>query len=61
LVESAWILVAKDAVMRTRYERLRARTGGKRAIVAIARRLALIARRVLLSREPYQPGISPAV
>jgi transposase len=61
LVESAWILVAKDAGMRTRYERLRARTGGKRAIVAIARRLALIARRVLLSREPYQPGISPAV
>ena len=59
LVESSWILIAKDTVMRTRYERLKARTGGKRAIVAIARRLALIARRVLLSREPYQFGVCP--
>jgi transposase len=61
LVESAWILIAKDAAMRTRYERLRALTGGKRAIVAIARRMALIARRVLLNREPYRFGVYPTV
>ena len=59
LVESAWILIAKDAAMRALYERLRARTGGKRAIVPIARHMALIARRVLLNREPYRLGVWP--
>lgn len=37
MVEVAWRLIARDAAMREKYERIKARAGSKRAIVAIAR------------------------
>jgi transposase len=53
LVESCWQLIRKDKAMRKRYEQIKARAGGKRAIVAIARRLLLCIRRLLLNNRPY--------
>jgi ABC-type microcin C transport system duplicated ATPase subunit YejF len=52
-VESNWILIAKDPDMRKRYQELRNRKGGKKAIVAIARMLIIRVRRILLDNEPY--------
>ena len=56
LVESSWILITKDPVMRLRYNRLKAMKGGKRAIIAIARKLIIRIRRILLDKEPYVVG-----
>lgn len=53
LIELAWRVVAKDTAMATIYERIRSRAGGKRAIVAVARRLLLCMRRMLLDHQPY--------
>ena len=53
LVESCWQLIRKDKAMRKRYEQIKSRAGGKRAIVAIARRLLLCMRRLLLDNRPY--------
>ena len=53
LVESSWILIAKDPFMRKRYQELKNRKGGKKAIVAIARMLIIRVRRILLDNEPY--------
>lgn len=54
LVESCWWLISKDAAMRRKYEGIKARSGAKRAIVAVARRLLLIMRRMLLDNQPYR-------
>jgi transposase len=53
LVEAAWRMVSKDSAMRKRYEQLKARAGAKRAIVAVARRLLLRARWMLLDGRAY--------
>lgn len=53
LVESSWILIGKDIGMRVRYMKLKAKRGGKRAIVAIARSLIIRIRKVLISGKPY--------
>ncbi len=53
LVELAWRVIAKDTTMRSVYERIKRRAGGKRATVAVARRLLLCMRRMLLDRQPY--------
>ena len=54
LIEAAWVNIRKDFVLRETYENLKARRGAKRAIVAVARKLLLRARRVLLDKQPYQ-------
>jgi transposase len=55
LVESSWTLIRYDAQARMTYERIKHQTGsGRKAITAIARRLALRIRRVLVDREPYR-------
>jgi hypothetical protein len=54
LVESCWMLRRKDKAMRRKYEQIKARAGGKRAIVAIARKLLLCMRRLLLDNRPYE-------
>jgi len=54
LIEVAWALIKKDAGMRERYLRIRNNSGSKRAIVAIARRLLLCLRRMLLEGRPYR-------
>ena len=53
LVESCWQLIRKDKAMRKKYEQIKARAGGKRAIVAISRKLMLCIRRLLLDNRPY--------
>ncbi|HXX33222.1 MAG TPA: IS110 family transposase [Thermodesulfobacteriota bacterium] len=55
-VEGSWILITKDPLMRLRYKKLKAMKGAKRAIIAIARRMMIQVRRILLSREPYRVG-----
>ena len=54
LVESCWWLISKDKEMARRYKRIKACAGAKRAIVAIARRLLLRIRRMLLDVQPYR-------
>ena len=56
LVEAAWSLIGKDKRMRKKYEQLKARAGAKRAIVAIARKLLLCTRRLLLDEQMYVAG-----
>ncbi|MFC1579678.1 IS110 family transposase [Thermodesulfobacteriota bacterium] len=57
LVEASWRLIRKDGAMREKYERIKARAGAKRAIVAIARTLLLRTRRMLLDGRPYILGV----
>jgi len=57
LIQSSWTLIRKDGVMQEKYDRLKSRSGGKRAIVAIARTLLIRARRLLLNKEPYVVGL----
>ena len=54
LIESSWILITKDPWMRLRYMRLKSMKGSKRAIVAIARRLIIRLRSMLLHNVPYR-------
>lgn len=53
LVEASWILIGKDPVLGKKYQALKLHGGSKKAIVAIARKLLVRARRVLLDRTPY--------
>jgi transposase len=57
LIEVAWFLIRKDAAMREKYERIKTRSGAKRAIVAVARTLLLRTRRMLLDGQPYALGL----
>ncbi len=57
LVESSWILITKDPLMRVKYNRLKAMKGAKRAIIAVARKLIVRIRRILLNNEPYVVGV----
>jgi transposase len=53
LVEASWTLIRKDQTMRAKYDRVKIRSGGKRAIVAVARTLLLRMRRMLLDKQAY--------
>ena len=53
LVEASWTLIRKDQTMREKYDRIKIRSGGKRAVVAIARTLLLRMRRMLLDEQAY--------
>ena len=54
LVEAAWVAIRKDSGLRGYYSQLAARAGGKKAIVAVARKLIGRARAVLRSKEEYR-------
>ena len=54
LVESCWTLIGKDPGMRPKYDRIKQRRGGKRAIVAVAKSLSARIRRILLDQVPYE-------
>jgi transposase len=55
LVEAAWRWVAGDEAAKAKYRRLVGSTGsGKKAIVGMARRLAILLWRLSLSGEPYR-------
>jgi transposase len=57
LVQASWQLIRKDGVIREKYERIKVRAGGKRAIIAIARTLLLRTRRMLVDNQPYVGGL----
>jgi len=58
LVESAWTVIRYDPHLRAKYERIRARgTNGKKAIVAVARSLAVRLRYCLLNQQEYVIGV----
>jgi transposase len=57
LTEASWTLIRKDGAMAQKYERIKARAGGKRAIVAVAHNLLLRIRRMLLDGVPYCVGV----
>lgn len=57
LIESSWQLIRRDGAMRKKYDELKMRCGGKKAIVAIARRLLLRMRQLLKKQEPYVAGL----
>jgi transposase len=56
LVEASWVAIRFDRQLADVYHRIRARQGGKRAIVAVARRLLLRVRRLWLDGRCYQPA-----
>lgn len=58
LIESAWICIRKDPVMLGKYNAVAHNTGsGKKAIVAVARKLALRIRSLLIMKQPYLVGV----
>lgn len=58
LVESAWTVIRHDPFLREKYDRIRAKgTNGKKAIVGVARSLAVRLRRCLLDDMSYEIGI----
>ena len=60
LVEAAWRAIRIDTSLKEDFERIAARRGKKRAIVAIARKLVGRARAVFRTQEVYQLGYSKA-
>lgn len=57
LIESAWTIIRHDPHLREKYDRIRSRgANGKKAIVAIARSLAIRLRRGLLDETGYVNG-----
>ena len=58
LVESSWILIGKDPEMRRFYDRIKVRRGGKRAIVAVARKLCHRLLAIAQSGQPYKVNFS---
>ena len=58
LVECSWIAIKHDPVLMDKFRRVLRNCGSnKKAIVAVARKLAIRLRRILLSREPYAVGV----
>ena len=57
LVESAWTVIRHDPFLQQKYDRIKARgTNGKKAIVGVARSLAIRLRRCLLDNSEYVIG-----
>lgn len=54
LVESSWILIGKDPEIKKKYDNIKYRSGGKRAIIAVTRTLSARIRRMLLDQIPYK-------
>jgi len=60
LVEASWQAVRRSAHWRGIYERLKRRRGGRRAIVAVARRLLEVMMALLRSGQEYREGFATA-
>jgi transposase len=54
LVECSWIAIRKDPALKASYNKIAARQGGKKAIVAIARKLIGRARAIFRKNEDYK-------
>jgi len=61
LVEAAWVLYTRAAWAKDLYSRIYMRNGkcGSKAIIAVARKLAIIMWRVWLEERPYSPSAKP--
>ncbi len=58
LIECSWICIRKDPVMLAKYNAVVRNTGSsKKAIVAVARKLALRIRALLIMNQPYLVGV----
>lgn len=58
LVESSWISIRKDPALLKKYNAVAHNSGsGKKAIVAVARKLALRIRTLLILNQPYVLGV----
>jgi len=58
LVESAWITIRKDPVMLAKYQTVKQNSGSsKKAIVAVARKLAIRLRALVLTGQMYELGV----
>ena len=58
LVECSWMAIKHDPVLLDKYRRVLKNCGSKKkAIVAVARKLAIRLRRILLNGEPYVIGV----
>lgn len=60
LIEAAWQLVRYDSRWRSVFEQLAKRTGKKKAITAVARRLLTLMVAILRSGEPYRSRMATA-
>jgi len=60
MVECSWILIKKDPGLYRIYEAIKKRRGGKRAIVAVSRKLIIRIRRILLDGITYRTGFEAA-
>lgn len=58
LIECAWTTISADPVMLQRYEELRKRMTGKRAIIVIARKLLSRIFYALKKQQPYEIGLT---
>ena len=59
LIKSAWTVIRHDPHLRDKYDRIKNRgTNGKKAIVAVARSLAIRLRRCLLDGVPYDLSVA---
>lgn len=58
LIECAWTTIQKDPIMLQRYNELKTRLTGKRAIVIIARKLVSRIYAVLKNEKPYELGLA---
>ena len=56
LVEAAWKAIRKDDVLKEFYERIAAKSGKKRAIVAVARKLVGRIRAAMRAHKQYEVG-----
>jgi transposase len=58
LIECAWTTIQKDPIMLQRYNQLKMKHTGKRAIVIIARKLVSRIYAVLKHEKPYEVGLA---
>src|SRR5210317_1912001 len=54
MVECSWIAIKKDPGLNKTYQAIKKRRGGKRAIVAVSRKLIIRIRRILLDEVTYR-------
>jgi transposase len=54
MVECSWIAIKKDPGLNKTYQTIKMRRGGKRAIVAVSRKLIIRIRRILLDEVAYR-------
>jgi len=58
LIQCAWRAIKKDPVLWDKFQRVRSRSGSKKkAIVAVARKLAVRLRAIEVAKQPYVTGV----